>query len=178
MDSNRKYLESFGWWGGLRNTFAAVCLNLDDKKFNQMQIIVSEITPRNDDNDEEHISKPAYPRIVLYKKRALGKAYVITVDGSKPRVLNLRSTSNKRSVDSRLQTITGYHKFQNNQASVLKSPGHLADRNILLMQLAQLLCLVTPTWINCFYSSWLYLLCIAKYINSLKFLTQLNYSCV
>ena len=153
------------------------------KKFNRVQIIVSEITPRNDDKDEnvkrcnelinsickdkdyitiarhsnlrnddwslhedvKHISESATPRLVSNIKRALRKAYGITADGSKPRVSNSGSTSNKHSVDSRLQRIAGYPGLQNNQPSVSKNPGHLADPNIVLMQLAQLLRLVTPT---------------------------------
>ena len=154
------------------------------KKLKEVQIIVSEITPRNDNKDDDvircnelinsmcadkdyitivqhsnlrndnwslhedakHISKAAIPRLVSNVKRALRKAFGVTSDGSKPRGSNSRGMPYKRPLESRLQEFAGY-----NAPSIQKKPsttditGNFADPNILLMQLAQLLRLVTPT---------------------------------
>ena len=95
-------------------------------------------------DDVKHIRKAAVGRLASNIKRAMRKAYGITLDGSTPSVSR---NSSKKSVQYRLENIAGYSKESNtwNQKSSSQQRNISPDPNIVLMQLAQLLRLTAPS---------------------------------
>ena len=93
-------------------------------------------------DDAKHITEAAIPRLVSNIKRALRKSCGITTDGSRPRTAASTRESREQSVPfgDRLQNLAGYSN-RDKKALVSKS----IDPNIILMQLAQLLHLATPS---------------------------------
>ena len=87
-------------------------------------------------DDVKHVSEAAVPRLVSNIKRALRKSHGVTADGSIP------STTRKIPLERRLRNIAGYKgKDKPTSPPVPDIP----DPNLILMQLAQLLRLATPT---------------------------------